>query len=165
MLEAPPGALGSFLQLAGAALGAREPGLSHDQIFPLPWIPRLSSQQKVVLGRSLRPNHYEQLTVTVAVLNWMHGGDSFQICRLMPSRAQGRILRRLCDNVLERFSRLDGRHVDRSFIRKFLRLDRHSYGARQVAKPLGVQAGVPTAAATCDPANALSVFGPEIAEI
>ena len=80
-----------------------------------------------VLGRSLRPHHYEQLTVTAAVLNGMHGGDSFQICRLMPSRAQGRILCRLRDNVLESSSRLDGRHVDRSFIRKFLRLGLHSY--------------------------------------
>ena len=34
-----------------------------------------------------------------------------------------------------------------------------------MAKPLGVQAGVPTAAATCDPANALSTFDPEVAAV
>ena len=55
--------------------------------------------------------------------------------------------------------------VSRGYIRRFLLLDLFGYGARQTAKALGTRAGGPEVAATCDTANALHVFDPELAEL
>ena len=51
MLSMAPGSLGHFIRSGGGALGAREPGVAHAMIFPLPWIPRPAAQQKMMLGQ------------------------------------------------------------------------------------------------------------------
>ena len=134
-------------------LGFRLQRFAHQRIFPLPWLPKPSDQQRAIIGRCFRRDTFEHFTCLLGVCNYLHGGPLFQICRLSPSVAQKRVMERLSSLALKSSVRMDGQAVASSFIRTFPGMDFHGYGARQVTKPLGSRAGVPTAAASCDPAN------------
>ena len=60
---------------------------------------------------------------------------------------------------------LQDAEVSSPYIRNCLQLDLFGYGARQVSRPLGLRAGVPEVAATCNPADVLAVHIPELAAL
>ena len=104
MLGRAPQSLGLFFRYGGDLLGAREPGVAHASIFPLPWVPQATEQQREMFGRTL------------------------------PSRAQERVLRRLECLARQSAARLNGQEAASALIREFFKLGLHAYGARQVVK-------------------------------
>ena len=160
-----PSSLGIFCRDAGGALGHRLSGVSPEHVFPLPWIPRSPAAQREMFGTYVVRAEWAHATLLVAVLNYMHGGLQFEICRLAPAAAQKRVMRQQMALARRTAQELKDAEVSSRAIRDFMRLDLFGYGARQVARPLGLRAGVPEVAATCDTAKVLAVHNPPLSAL
>ena len=100
----------------------------------------------------------------ILAINIMYAGETWELPRLQPSRAQQRAQVGFLHRARHFLRQLSARSPGGEEIKSFTRLGSHEYGgAKTAAVPLGTRAGVPQRAAVVDTAAALEVHYPGLA--
>ena len=98
----------------------------------------------------------------VAALNYLHEGADGRGCASYPSAAQTRILDRLRFQAGLFVRRAPMRCPDREELMQYMKMREMVYSGKHGCVALGLNAGIPAVAASCDAAAVLADWSPEL---
>ena len=132
------------------------------ELFPLPPLDLLWWGEGATAPTGTR---VETLLVNlwIAALNYLHEGAGGEASALAPSAAQPRVLARLRVRARLFLRRAPVRCPTQEELMRYMKLNELSYNGGQVSIALGLSAGIPALAATCNSAQVLSDWNAELA--
>ena len=166
VVRALPGELGHAALFAGKPLRSRVRGIGADSLLPLSFVMVAGPRRGRARERLQKLQPIRRLVnLQILFLIWMHGGEKVIRCdcelSAAPRRVQESLLIRACD-FLRRSPNVVPRGAE---LRIHVRMNFTAYQDRAAAMPLGLAAGVPETAATCDVVETRRHHDPELSMV